>query len=482
MIKPEQYNCLSLKVAPKGEALSNLSVVFQPSTSKPSPSAPGKAIGDLLLVNQENGTQKVIVSLGSIEKINPDSYRQAGGLFARWCRQTHAGLVDLDVSQFYTMDFSNSLFPLCEGLLLGAYYFDQYKTTNNEPAEVTIVLRNTSDPKIIKDYIQRLSIITKWVGLARSWSHEPANVINPITLADWTSILAKDSPVTFKVLDEKELSKLNAGGILAVGQGSKTPSRLILLEYPGKGAKKNSTPTVLIGKALTFDSGGYSIKDTANIQGMKYDKCGGVTVIATVFAAAELGLDQPIVGIVAAAENMLSADSYRPDDILHMLSGKTVEIISTDAEGRLVLADALAYAQKFYHPLAMIDLATLTGGVVTALGRVRAGILSNNDALANNLLASGERTHELLWRLPLDEEYDRQITGDDADIKNSGGREASPVIGGIFLKQFVNAEVPWAHLDIAGVADIDKDQPYAPKGATGFGVRLLIDFLSQSVK
>jgi leucyl aminopeptidase len=229
---------------------------------------------------------------------------------------------------------------------------------------------------------------------------------------------------------------------------------------------------------LTFDSGGYSLKDSANIQGMKYDKCGGAIVLATIMAAAQLEIKQPVVAIIGAAENMISGQAYRPDDILHTLSGKTVEIVTTDAEGRLVLADALTFAQQKYTPRAIIDLATLTGGVVVALGRIRAGIMGNDQNLINSLVSAGDATNELVWQLPLDDDYLQATKGDDADLKNSGGREGHPIMGGIFLKQFVADSVPWAHIDIAGVADTPKDSPYAPKGATGFGVRLLVDYLN----
>jgi leucyl aminopeptidase len=279
------------------------------------------------------------------------------------------------------------------------------------------------------------------------------------------------------VFDETQLAEMGAGGLLSVGKGSASQPRLIVMEYTGKGGQPDAKPVVLVGKAITFDTGGYSMKDVTGIQGMKYDKCGGVTVAAVMQAVAELQLDLPVVGIIAAAENMVSADAYRPDDILTMLSGKTVEIISTDAEGRLVLADALHYAQQNYQPRAIIDLATLTGGIVTALGRVRAGIMANNDDLVEQLTQAGEQTHERLWRMPLDDDYLKAIKGDDADLKNSGGREGHPIMGGIFLKQFVSDDVPWAHLDIAGVADTPKDMPYSRKGATGFGVRLLVKYL-----
>ncbi len=251
---------------------------------------------------------------------------------------------------------------------------------------------------------------------------------------------------------------------------------MIVLEYPGKG--KHKKPVVLVGKAITFDSGGYSIKPSDSMVGMKYDKCGAMAVLGVMRAAAELKLDTPIVGIICAAENMLSEKSYRPDDIIVSLSGLSIEVISTDAEGRLVLADGLTYAQKNYQPRAIIDLATLTGGCVVALGNVRAGVVSNDTELYESLYESGERTWERIWRLPHDDDYAAMIEGRDADIKNSAGRAASPVTGGMFLKEFVSDDVPWAHLDIAGVADLEKGTDYSVPGATGFGIRLLLDWLS----
>jgi leucyl aminopeptidase len=237
---------------------------------------------------------------------------------------------------------------------------------------------------------------------------------------------------------------------------------------------------VLVGKALTFDSGGYMVKDRQAIVGTKYDKAGGAAVLGALHAAAALHLEMPLVGVIPAAENMISAEAYRPDDILHSLSGKTVEVANTDAEGRLALCDALTYACRHYQPRALVDIATLTYGVVTALGKLRAGLMSNDDALAGALLAAGERSGERLWRLPLDAEYLELLHSDAADLKNySGSSGASPVTGGVFLEQFVPPGVPWAHLDILGTAATDVDLPYCPKGATGFGVRLLLDYLAQ---
>ena len=320
-------------------------------------------------------------------------------------------------------------------------------------------------------------MVTHAVNTCRDWSFEPANVINPDTLSIRAQSIAKKYGIDCTILDARSLEQMKAGAILAVGKGSSTPPKMIVMEYHGQGTEMERQPIVLVGKALTFDSGGYSIKDSTNIRGMKFDKIGGILVIAILQAAAELKVNVPVVGIIAAAENMISENAYRPDDIITTLSGKTVEIVTTDAEGRLVLADALTYAQKNYKPAAIIDLATLTGGVITALGRVRAGMMTNDDALGTDLFDIGEKVYERLWRLPLDEEYLEATRGDDADLKNSGGREAHPIMGGIFLKQFVDDSIPWAHIDIAGVSDLPKQTSYCPKGATGFGVRLLINYL-----
>jgi leucyl aminopeptidase len=244
-------------------------------------------------------------------------------------------------------------------------------------------------------------------------------VINPVTLAERARTLAEKCGLGFSVLDEGELEELGAGAILSVGQASNTPSRLITLEYPGHGEGVGTSPVVIVGKAITFDTGGYTIKTREGMVGMKFDKCGGATVAGIMQVVAALQPKVPIVGLIAAAENMVSSHAYRPNDIITSLSGKTIEIISTDAEGRMVLSDALTYAQRNYNPRALIDLATLTGGVVVALGSVRAGIMSNNDALAHALVTAGERTHELLWRLPLDNEYFELIKGKDSDFKNS---------------------------------------------------------------
>jgi len=437
-----------------------------------SPDTAGKEVGEIRFNSAE---QKATVSLGAKEKINLETIRRAGGAIAKWTTKNKVTTVGIETASF--TDFGlipqQIAFALAEGLLLGSFRFDKHKSKKDEPTPSTIYFLDES----FKSTLEQATIICDAANLARAWAHEPANVINPVTLAERVQTLAKEVGLKCTVLDDKQLAEMGAGAIVAVGQGSQTPSRLIVLEYQPP-VKSEAKPVALIGKAITFDTGGYSIKTTMGMVGMKYDKCGAMAVIGTMVAAAKLKLNVPIVGVLAASENMISNIAYRPNDILKTLSGKTVEIISTDAEGRLVLCDALAYAQQTFKPRAMIDLATLTGGVVTALGSTRAGLFSNRDELADALFKAGETTHERLWQLPLDDEYFEIIKSTDADMKNSAGvAKASPIVGATFLKQFVNDETPWAHLDIAGVSDWDNEMPYCPAGASGFGVRLLVEYL-----
>ena len=437
------------------------------------PDTAGKDVGEIHFHSEK---QMAIISVGAKEKVNLETIRRAGGALAKWITKNKVTEAGIETASFAELGLAPEqvAFALAEGILLGSFRFDQHKSKKEEPTPATIYFLNDD----FRSIIERATIICDATNLARAWAHEPANVINPVTLSERVEELAKEVGLKCTVLDDKQLAEMGAGAIVAVGQGSATPSRLIVLEYQPPAGSEAVQPVALIGKAITFDTGGYSIKTTLGMVGMKYDKCGAMAVIGTLVAAARLKIQTPVVGILAASENMISNVAFRPNDILKTLSGKTVEIISTDAEGRLVLCDALAYAQQTFQPRVMIDLATLTGGVVTALGTTRAGIFANDDELAKALFTAGESTHERLWRLPLDEEYFELIKSEDADMKNSSGNSrAHPIVGGIFLKQFVNDGTPWAHLDIAGVSDWDKDMPYCPKGASGYGVRLLVEYL-----
>jgi leucyl aminopeptidase len=310
---------------------------------------------------------------------------------------------------------------------------------------------------------------------ARNLISHPGNTATPAYLAKIAQKLAGKGKLTCKVLGVKEMKKLGMGALLGVGQGSAQPPAFIILEY--KGGKKNQAPIALVGKGVTFDTGGISLKPGGGMDEMKYDMSGGATVIGTLQAAASLKLPVNVVGLIPTAENMPGSRAIKPGDILPSLSGKTIEVLNTDAEGRLILADALAYADKL-KPKAVIDLATLTGACVVALGHQAAAVVGTDPKLIEKLKSSGDKTGERVWELPLYEEFDNAVKSDIADLKNisSPGVGAGTITAAAFLKVFVG-DNSWAHLDIAGVAWSKEEKPYIPRGAAGFGVRLLIDYL-----
>lgn len=468
---------LTLQTTPKtswdgGLCLSPLGI-----SEEASPHKPGKKVGDLLLISGK--TDELLVSLGSAKKLKSANIRKAGSAAGLWLVQHQVSNVGLPADAFDELDIEGGLDAFCEGLLLGVFQFDRHKTVNGEASLVNVsVLTEGEDPEVT-ERVTRANAVVSGVNLAREWSHEPPNVINPVTLAERAQALAAETGLKCTVFGEDELTAMGAGAILSVGLGSKTPSQMIILEHAG--VDETAPPVVVIGKAITFDTGGYSLKSVQGMVGMKYDKCGGMDVIGIMQAVAVLNLPTRVIGIVAAAENMISSYAYRPNDIITSLSGKTIEIVSTDAEGRMVLSDALTYASSELQPRAIIDLATLTGGVVVALGKVRAGVMSTDDALADALAETGERSDERIWRLPLDEEYFELIKGSDSDLRNSAGKPlASSIVGGTFLKQFVMNDVPWAHIDVAGVATIERGASGGQE-ATGFGVRMILDYLRNLV-
>ncbi|MCJ7702298.1 MAG: leucyl aminopeptidase family protein [Anaerolineales bacterium] len=464
---------LILKVSTAEEWEGQWVLVPAAVASEPGPGSPGKQVGELLLVSGDPPALQI--SLGTQDKLTTANLRKAGTAAARWLVEHKAAQVGLNAADLDGLGIERGLEAFCEGLVLGAFRFSRYKLEDKSAFLTEVSLLTAVEGAALLDRVDRVSSVAKAVNLAREWSHEPPNIINPHTLAQRAQALAVETGLKCTLFGERELSELGAGAILSVGLGSKTPSQMILLAHPGHGSQAGAQPVVVVGKAITFDTGGYSLKPTQSMVGMKFDKCGGMAVLGIMKAVAALNLSIPVVGIVAAAENMISGHAYRPNDIITSLSGKTIEIISTDAEGRMVLSDVLTYASTQLNPRAIIDLATLTGGVVTALGKIRAGLMSTDDDLAGALAAAGERSDDRLWRLPLDEEYFDLIKGSDSDLKNSAGvPQASPIVGGIFLKQFVLNQVPWAHIDIAGTATLEAK---GTRHATGFGVRLVLDYL-----
>ncbi|HEX5319772.1 MAG TPA: leucyl aminopeptidase [Stellaceae bacterium] len=366
---------------------------------------------------------------------------------------------------------------LAFGAALRAYRFDRYRT-NEKPERKPTLARLTiaaAAPDAAKRAYRDLDAAAESVAFTRDLVSEPANVIYPETLAERAAGLA-ELGLKVEVLDEDKLREIGMGALLGVGQGSARPSRVVVMQW--NGGEEGAAPLAFVGKGVTFDTGGISIKPAAGMGEMKWDMAGAGVVIGLMRLLAARKAKINAVGIAGLVENMPSATAQRPGDIVKSLSGQTIEVLNTDAEGRLVLADALWYCQDRFKPKLMVDLATLTGAVMVALGNEHAGLFSNNDELADRLLAAGKAVGEKLWRLPLAAAYDRAIDSDAADVKNiSGDRGAGSIIGAQFIQRFVN-KVPWAHLDIAGVAWSKRDAPTVPKGATAFGLRLLDRFVA----
>jgi leucyl aminopeptidase len=370
---------------------------------------------------------------------------------------------------------------LAFGARLRAYRFDKYRTKEKPEqkpslAELVFLVTDVSGAK--RDFAP-LEKIAAGVFFARDIVSEPANVIYPESLAK-RALALRELGVEVEVLDEKKMAALGMGALLGVAQGSAKPPRLLVMQWKGNPGARNKAPIAFVGKGVTFDTGGISIKPADGMWDMKWDMGGAGVVIGLMMALAGRKAKVNAVGIGGLVENMPDGNAQRPGDIVKSMSGQTIEVLNTDAEGRLVLADALWYCQDRFKPQLMIDLATLTGAIIIALGTENAGLFSNNDKLAGQLAAAGQATGEKLWRMPLGEAYDKMMDSDAADIKNiSGNREAGSITAATFIERFVN-KLPWAHLDIAGVTWSKKDTPIVPKGATAFGLRLLERFVADN--
>ncbi len=359
------------------------------------------------------------------------------------------------------------------GAVLRAYRFDRYRTTEKAEDKPKLAALKVlcEDPAAAKAAWAPRRAVAEGVFLARDLVSEPANVLDPPEFADRLRALEKLG-VEVEVLGPKDMRKLGFGALLGVAQGSVKEPRTVVMRWNGAGGGKHSRPLCFVGKGVTFDTGGISIKPAAGMEDMKWDMAGAGTVAGLMAALAGRKAKADVVGIVGLVENMPSGNAQRPGDVVRSASGQTIEVINTDAEGRLVLADVMWYVKKRFDPVFMVDLATLTGAIIVALGHEHAGLFSNDDGLAARIEAAGKATGELAWRMPLGDAYDRQIRSDIADMKNVGGRPGGSITAAQFIARFVDG-CPWAHLDIAGTAWSSKDQPTAPKGATAWGVRLL---------
>jgi leucyl aminopeptidase len=384
----------------------------------------------------------------------------------------------LDLGERAPLKPEDAAAHLAFGAELRSYRFDKYRTTQKPEQKPSLagITVATEAAGAAKEAYRALGATAQAVFFTRDLVSEPANTIYPETLAEQAAGLSEFG-LSVEILDEERMRELGMGALLGVGQGSVRPSRVVVMEH--RGGKPGSPPLGFIGKGVTFDTGGISIKPAAGMGEMKWDMAGAGVVIGLMRLFATRRARLNAVGIVGLTENMPSGNAQRPGDIVRSMSGQTIEVLNTDAEGRLVLADVLWYCQDRFKPKLMIDLATLTGAVIIALGHDHAGLFANNDELADRLIAAGNAVGEKLWRLPLADSYDRAIDSDAADVKNiAGDRAAGSIIGAQFVQRFVN-KVPWAHLDIAGVAWSKKDAPTVPKGATAFGVRLLDRFVAE---
>ncbi len=365
---------------------------------------------------------------------------------------------------------------LTYGARLRSYRFDKYRTKEKDEDKsfLTTCTIMVSSPAAARSAFARLDHVAQGVFFTRDLVSEPANVIFPETLARQARALTRHG-VKVQVLNPGQIKQLGMGALLGVAQGSAHSPRVVVMRWDGAPKRaRDKQPIAFIGKGVTFDSGGISIKPSGGMEDMKWDMAGSATVIGLMRALALRKAKVNVVGIVGLVENMPSATAQRPGDVVKSMSGQTIEVINTDAEGRLVLADVLHYCQKRFKPKFMVNLATLTGAIIVSLGDAHAGLFANDDTLAERLTGAGKSVGELLWRMPLASVYDKQINSAIADMKNVGsGRGAGSITAAQFLKRFVNDDVPWAHLDIAGVTWSKSDAPTVPKGGTAFGVRLL---------
>lgn len=441
----------------------------------------GKA-GEVVLFHTQGkipAKRLILVGLGKKHELGLDQIRQAMGHAVKRVRHAKSGaftvalpsavphgVSPIDVGQTMT-----------EGAILGSYQFTAYRSdaqTAKDVKAMTILAPQKDRLRQLSEGIRRGVATAEATVFVRDLCNHPSNVMTPTRVANEAKTVAKEAGVNLKILEQKEMEKLGMGALLGVAKGSHEPPKFIILQYHGA-KNKNDRPVVLVGKTITFDTGGISLKPAENMEQMKADMTGGAEVLAAMRAAARLKLPLNLISILPAAENMPGGRAMRPGDVVKTLSGKTVEVQNTDAEGRLILSDGLAYATRF-KPAALIDIATLTGACVVALGQFAIGMFGTDAALKEAIRKAGLCAGERVWEMPLWEEYFEQLRSDVADMRNIGGRGGGMITAALFLSKFVD-DAPWVHLDIASTDWSERERAYIPKGPTGIGTRLLIQFL-----
>jgi len=437
-------------------------------------------IGTLYDVEGMFTQRLVLAGAGEEKKLTLQHLRRLASKVARHLNKSGAKQVSFYLPELNVRGASlaDKVQAVAEGIWLGLYAFDKYQKRDEESKRalrsVTLMVPSRRDLETAEAAVGRARGVAAGVNFARDLGNEPGNVCTPEFLGEQAKSL-KHRKLKVTVMNKAEIEKAGFKGLLAVNQGSSKEPRFIVLHY--QGGSKEDAPVALVGKGLTFDAGGISIKPAAQMDEMKFDMCGSAAVLGIFRSAVELDLPVNLLGVIASTENLLGASAYKPGDIITSYKGITIEVLNTDAEGRIILADALAYAAE-QKPVEIIDFATLTGACVIALGSQATGLVGTNEAGMKALRASGDHTYDRVWQLPLFEEYQDQIKSEIADIKNVGGREAGTITAACFLSRFVD-ELPWMHLDIAGTAWDMKGNDLTAKGATGAGVRLVLDYLSR---
>jgi len=501
----KEKNMIKISKKPAGEFSGDVLVYFVFATGKKTGSCSNSAVrsylktawkqgdftgkkGETLLMYPDGSAKSpaadrvLLVGLGKHEKeanLCREQIRVAAGTAVTWVSALQAKVLMAVLPEKTGCTAADLAESMSEGLILANYRFDKYKTVKKDEDRTCRIEQFFLQPEDMDHAAVRRGMnlgrrAAEAAVLARDMANEPGNAWTPDRFAEFGRKLARSTGIKCRVIDKAGMKKLGMGGILGVNQGSALPPKLVILHY--QGAKKGST-LMLVGKGLTFDSGGISVKPAAGMEDMKYDMCGGAAVIC---AMSVIAREKPkginVVALVPTTENLSGAAALKPGDIITHFGGKTSEVVNTDAEGRLILADALAYGIKTYKPDAVVDLATLTGAVIVGLGHHRTGLLATDDDLVQRLMAAGDRAAEPLWRLPLGPEYSKQIESRVADIKNIGGKAGGTITAAAYLQEFVG-DTPWAHLDIAGTAWDFTEKSYVPKGPSGIAVRTLLNLV-----
>jgi len=424
-------------------------------------------------------TQRIVLlGAGEEKKLTLQHLRRLAAMAARRLEESGARDISFYLPELHVRGASlaDKVQAVAEGVWLGLYRFERYQTQREENKRplrsVTVMISSRRHLDEAEAAVARARAVALGTNFARDLANEPGNVCTPEYLGE-QALTLKHAKLKVTVMDKAAIEKAGFKGLLAVNQGSDKEPRFIVLSY--QNGAKDAAPVALVGKGLTFDAGGICIKPPAAMDEMKFDMCGSAAVLGIFKAATEMNLPINLLGVIASTENLLGGSAYKPGDIIESYKGLTIEVLNTDAEGRIILADALAYAAE-QKPAEVIDFATLTGACVIALGSQATGLMGSNDALIEALRKSGDHSYDRVWPLPMYEEYQEQIKSEIADIKNVGGREAGTITAACFLSRFVG-DLPWAHLDIAGTAWNMKGTDISPKGATGAGVRLVVDYL-----